>query len=148
MLVLIQVIVLAPISVCFSITATYLSLCSFKYLCIPSCCPACMSPLHCMREWRRCTIQSSFLQHRNHVEFLNYWKSHSSQTSKIVVRFTCNAYACQTEAVMLKSWMLCVRRKSTLLQSRKRYSLSCQTPYFSFAFFLLIYRAAFEKTLK
>jgi len=52
----IKVIVLAPLSVWFS-TTTYLSSCSFLYLCVPCYCCACRSLLHCVWECRRYKIQ-------------------------------------------------------------------------------------------
>jgi len=54
---LIKVIVLALSRVCFSITATYLSWCSFKYLCVLCCWHVYLSLLRCVWEWRRYTTQ-------------------------------------------------------------------------------------------
>jgi len=61
----IQVIVLAPPSVCSSkwnactlpsIYVCHISIFSFTYLCVPCCFHACLSVLLCVREWRRYTI--------------------------------------------------------------------------------------------
>jgi len=56
MLCFIKVIVLAPSSVWFSTTATYLSTCFFTYFCVPCYCHACYKPFYVPRAtkfWRK-----------------------------------------------------------------------------------------------
>jgi len=53
----IKAIDLAPSSVCYSTSATYLSSCSFMYLCVPCYCHACFGLLRCVWVWKRYTIR-------------------------------------------------------------------------------------------
>jgi len=55
----IKIIVLAPSSVYLSTTATYLSSCSFMYLCVPCYCHVCLSLLRYAWKWKLYTIQST-----------------------------------------------------------------------------------------